>query len=356
MRIKKDKGRIYLRPSEQQRLSGKRQIRLYNKEGTPEFDQELKDAQEIMGVPTRKQPKDTLRWLIRMYYLSPEYNNLGPSTKKVRQGLLEKINLKLGNNPYRSLVPRHIRAFRDSKQDVPESANSHIKALRQVYKWAINADFADHNPALSVPYLPSKNPNGFHTWTETEIKLYENRHEIGTKARLALGLLLYTGVRRSDAVQLGPQNEKNGCLEFTEAKNRARYPKARVIPILQPLRQILDATPTGHLVYLVTEFGKPFTFNGFGNWFKRRCREADVPKCSAHGLRKAGAVRAAMNGATTKQLMAMFGWRSAKMAELYTKQADEIRTAKQFMHLLTNEEYNQNSNLSHMTVAQRQKP
>ena len=334
MSIKRDKGRIYLRPSEQQRLSGKRQIRLYNKEGTPEFDQELKDAQEIMGVSIRKQPKDTLRWLIRMYYMSPEYQSLGPSTKTVRQGLLEKVTFKMGNHPYRNLLPRHIRAYRDSKQATPEAANSAVKALRQVYKWAINADFADHNPALSVPYLPPNNPNGFHTWTETEITLYENRHEIGTKARLALGLLLYTGVRRSDVVALGPQNEKNGCLEFTEAKNRARSPKHRVIPILQPLRQILDATTTGHLVYLVTEFGKPYTFNGFGNWFKRRCRESDIGHCSAHGLRKAGAVRAAMNGATTKQLMAMFGWRSAKMAELYTKQADDIKTAKQFMHLL----------------------
>ena len=82
----------------------------YNKEGTPEFEQELKDAQEIMGVSIRKQPKDTLRWLIRMYYMSPEYQSLGPSTKTVRQGLLEKVTFKMGNNPYRTLLPRHIRA------------------------------------------------------------------------------------------------------------------------------------------------------------------------------------------------------------------------------------------------------
>jgi hypothetical protein len=40
-----------------------------------------------------------------------------------------------------------------------------------------------------------------------------------------------------------------------------------------------------------------------------------VPK---HGLKKAGATIAAENGATTRQLMAMFDWDTVSMAEAYT--------------------------------------
>ena len=84
----------------------------------------------------------------------------------------------------------------------------------------------------------------------------------------------------------------------------------------------------------MTAFGKPFTANGFGNWFRRRCDEAGLPHCSAHGLRKAGATIAAENGATEHQLMAMYGWESPKQAALYTRNADRKRLIGGAMHLL----------------------
>ena len=54
----------------------------------------------------------------------------------------------------------------------------------------------------------------------------------------------------------------------------------------------------------------------------------------AHGLRKAGAVTAAENGATTKQLMAIFGWLGVEEAERYTQAAERKRMAGDAMGLL----------------------
>ena len=62
--------------------------------------------------------------------------------------------------------------------------------------------------------------------------------------------------------------------------------------------------------------------HGIGNWFRDRCVEAGVPG-RAHGLRKAGATIAAENGATTHELMAIFGWKSLAMAEKYTRAANQ---------------------------------
>jgi integrase len=67
-----------------------------------------------------------------------------------------------------------------------------------------------------------------------------------------------------------------------------------------------------------------------GQW----CDEAGLPNCTAHGLRKAGAVIAANNGATVHQLQAVFGWSSLAMAEHYTRSADQVRLADAAMHLL----------------------
>jgi hypothetical protein len=54
----------------------------------------------------------------------------------------------------------------------------------------------------------------------------------------------------------------------------------------------------------------------------------------AHGLRKAGAVTAAENGATTMQLMSIFGWLSVEEAERFTKAAQREKLAKDSMGLL----------------------
>jgi hypothetical protein len=73
--------------------------------------------------------------------------------------------------------------------------------------------------------------------------------------------------------------------------------------------------------FLITEYGKPFSSNGFGNKMRQWCNDAQLPECSSHGLRKASATILAEAGATEHQLMAIFGWSDSKMAQLYTKAA-----------------------------------
>jgi integrase len=231
------------------------------------------------------------------------------------------------------MEPRHVRILRDEKAALPEAANARVKALRQVFAWAIDTEHAQHNPARDVPYIRTGS-DGFYTWSIEEVRQFEAKHPVGSKARLAMALMLFTGVRRSDVVQLGRQMERDGWLRFTETKGRARRAKVRDIQILPELRAVLDATHSGHLTYLVTEFDKPFTAAGFGNWFRKRCNEAGMRHCSAHGLRKAGATIAAENGATEHQLMAIFGWESPKQAALYTRKAGRKRLAGDAMHLL----------------------
>jgi integrase len=110
-----------------------------------------------------------------------------------------------------------------------------------------------------------------------------------------------------------PRFEHHWTTGWSKVPQR-RKPVTLSVPILPELQSILDATPSGHLTFLVTEFGKPFTSNGFGNRFRKWCDEANLTHASAHGLRKAGAAIAAENGATERQLMAIFGWSTPKEA------------------------------------------
>jgi integrase len=99
------------------------------------------------------------------------------------------------------------------------------------------------------------------------------------------------------------------------------------IPVHPTLRAIIDQTPSGHLTFLVTEFGKPWTVAGFGNWFRDRCDEAGLPHCSFHGLRKAAASRLAGLGCTPHEIAAITGHASLKEIERYTRTADRKRLA-----------------------------
>jgi integrase len=71
--------------------------------------------------------------------------------------------------------------------------------------------------------------------------------------------------------------------------------------------------------------GRAFTHGYFGNWFSEQCRRAGLKYRSAHGLRKAAAEWAGENGATTLQLMAIFGWKDMEQAERYTRNANRRR-------------------------------
>ncbi len=349
--------RVYYRPP------GGRMIRLRAVIGSQEFVDEYQRARDGIAPATRapkiaRAEQGSLRALIEGYYQSANYKSLNASTQRTRRGILDHICQSVidtpagpkarGSLPYRQMLPRHVRAIRDEKLSFPEAANNRIKALGQVFRWATENDLADADPTAPVDYLRSGS-EGYHTWTVEEVRQYEATHAVGTKARLALALLLFTGVRRSDVVKLGRHMERDGVLHFTETKGagsralgrkKTLDAKKRTLPILPDLRAIIDATPSGQLIYLVTQFGKPFTAPGFGNKFREWCNDAGLKHCSAHGCRKAGAKIAAENGATAHQLMAIFGWETLRQAEVYTRNANRTLLAEQAMHLLVPKERN----------------
>jgi integrase/recombinase XerD len=85
------------------------------------------------------------------------------------------------------------------------------------------------------------------------------------------------------------------------------------------LETSIAANPSRHLTFLVTEFGRPFTPAGFGNWFREQCDKANLHHCSAHGLRKATAAALAEAGASTHEIAAVTGHMSLEEVERYTR-------------------------------------
>jgi integrase len=336
-----DNVRIYFR------AKGKPKTRLRGTPWTPEFMAEYEAAKGHPGLSRKAGiSAGTWRWLCTRYFSEcTEYKMLDDRTNRVRRAILEStFDEPIAPNspkffkdfPLSRMGTDAIEVLRDRKIDTPQAANSRVKAIRQVFKFALRKKLTQNNPARDVEYFKSGS-TGFHAWTIDEVRQFEERHPIGTKARLALGLLLLTGQRRSDVIRFGRQHVRANKITFTQHKGRNRKPKKLTLPVLPALQDIIDATPCGDLTYLVNDFGRAFTDAGFGNKFRDWCDQAGLHHCSAHGLRKAGATIAANNGATSRQLMSMFGWETLKEAERYTRSADQVRLAESAMHLIEHE-------------------
>jgi hypothetical protein len=64
---------------------------------------------------------------------------------------------------------------------------------------------------------------------------------VATKPRLALALLRYFGVRRSDVVRIGKQHVRDGWLKLMTKK----CPTLLELPMPPALQRIIEASPTG---------------------------------------------------------------------------------------------------------------
>jgi integrase len=309
------------------RKPGFKRIALPGLPGSDEFMTAYQLA--LAGQPARieigagRTKPGTVNAAIVGYYTSLAFRSLAPGTQKMRRAILERFREAHGEKRI-ALLPHEFIARTLGKRS-PFAARNWLKTLRGLLQFAVSEGFRADDPTQGVK-LPRIKSDGVHTWTETEIAQYQEKHPLGTRARLALALLLYTAQRRGDVVGMGRQHVRDGAITVRQQKTGATLE----IPIHTELRKVLDATPSEHLTYLVTEHGNAFTAAGFGNWFRDRCNEAGLSKeCSAHGLRKAACRRLAEAGCTAHQIAAISGHASLREVERYTKAADQARLARQ---------------------------
>ena len=201
--------------------------------------------------------------------------------------------------------------------------------MRVLFRWAVKVQLVKADPTTGIEAPTRRRDAGIRPWTEDDVVVYEKRWPIGTRQRVWLDVILYTGLRRGDAVRLGRQHVRDGIATIKTEKTGITV----TIPILSVLAETLAAGPCGDLSFTAGARGQPMAKSSFSNEFAIACRAAGVPG-SAHGVRKIAATRAANAGATVAELEAIFGWSGGKMAALYTRAADRQRLAKRAIHKL----------------------
>lgn len=257
--------------------------------------------------------------LVVAYYASAEWRQLRATTQTTYRNIIERFRKQAGELPVAMISTANVRKWLDNRADTPAAANNFLKVLRALMRFAVDRSWRRDDPTMGVRPLKNRT-DGFHTWTEQEIAIYEAHWRLGTRERLAFDLLLYTAQRSGDVRQMGPQHVRDGYVVVRQEKTG----QPLEIPLHPRLRASLAAYGSGHLNFITTQHGKPYTAGGFGNWFSGSARKAGLPVgVSAHGLRKAAARRLAEAGCTAHQIMAITGHQTLKEVERYTRAAGQ---------------------------------
>lgn len=296
--------------------------------GTVEFDEEYQRAL----TATRPTPKiraaaGTLEWAWFAYKQSGAWNALSKTTHKQRDNIMKNV-LANGNPCLADITRAVIIDALDRRHNTPSAARNFLDTMRGLYGWLVQSDRVKVDPTTGLKVKRPKS-RGFPEWEYNEILQYEAHWPLGTRERVMLDVYMYTGLRRGDAARVGPGHVKNDVIMLATEKGQGEV--LVHLPLLDVLKRTLVAGPTGKLSFICKQDGMPYVKESLGNAFKDACVAAGILNKAAHGLRKAAATRAAENGATAHELMAIFGWRNIRQAEAYTRAADRKRLAAQAM-------------------------
>jgi integrase len=317
------------------RRAGFKQVRLPEPPGSPEFNEAYQTALEgaaRIEIGATRSAAGSVGALVSAYLNSMGFKNLAAETQRSRRGILERFRNEKGDKRVAMLRPEHVQKMLNSKAGTPSAARNFLNTLRVLMAFAREIGMRTDDPTFGVK-RPKIKTTGWRTWTEDDIAAYEGRHAIGTQARLAMALMLFTGQRRGDIVHMGRQHVRNGAIEVRQRKTGT----VLTIPIHAELQTIIDAVPSNHLTFLTTSQGKPFkSAASFGNWFGDCCRRAGLPKgTAAHGFRKAACRRLAEAGCSASEIMSISGHKSLSEVQRYCDAADQARMARQGMAAIT---------------------
>lgn len=305
--------------------------------GSREYREKYNEA--LAGAPLEQRwPERSIGDLVTRYYRTTKFKQAGPDWQNTMKQAIEPFREKAGRIPVADFRPKHIEAElaeamekriverKGRKKTIGGTAAAlrlH-EMLNRLFKHAVLLEWISTNPVERVD-PPKHVTKGFYPWNEDDIATFRARWPLGTKARLAMELMLWTGARRGDA-HLMP-HPKNGRL-FKEAAKTGKPIDLPVAPALQAAIDAMPADEIGEETLIVTAYGKPFSRAGFGNKMREWCDAAKLPLCTAHGLRKALARRAAQRKVTQQALKALGQWENDQEARIYVEGANKVELAE----------------------------
>lgn len=302
-------------------------VALKGKPGTAEFIASYAAAFNggaVTPTPSLDLNAGTIAALVARFYRSNEYKILKEKTQANYRAILEWLRNNYGPNPVKTLHREHIKMMVERRPKSPTDAKAFLGKVSILLDYAIELGWREDNPTKLIK-RPRIKTDGHIAWSDADIAAFERKWPVGTRARLALALLLYTGQRRSDVARMGWGNIHGGTsIEVVQTKTNMRL----LIPLHPALLEMIETLPRDHATFIVAENGKPLHGTTFTAWFGECAKAAGLKDRSPHGLRKAAGRRLAEAGCTAHQIMSILGHKTLGEAERYTRSVSQEHMAR----------------------------
>lgn len=309
------------------RRGGKVYGAIPGKPGSAEF---MEAYQTFLGTDAPKEARHesgTIGHLITSFYASPGFANLKPNSKTMyRKRVLEPFAKLHGHRLVRDIRRDKLIAYIEGIGATrPAQANVVRAVLNKIMQYAVNKEWRRDNPITGTERYKI---GTHHTWTDEELKKFEDRWPLGTRERLAYALLLYTGQRVGDVIRMTRRDIVDGYIHVVQEKTGADLQ----IPIHPNLLAAIKATPSKGFALLAKSDGTPVHRQTLTAIITEGAAKAELPgRCVPHGIRKSTMRKLAEGGATTKEIAAISGHQTLKEIERYTDAADQKKLGKSAM-------------------------
>lgn len=323
-------------------------ISLTGQPGDPEFEERYAAALEgrepriarVVGMPGAT-PPESFKAAWRKVLRSPEWLAHDPATQLKNTRLAEEfLHLQIidddptvwGDMRVRDMKRRHVKDILARFNATPHKAKHLLVTIRKMITVALDEEWIETDPTWKLSYRPEY--VGWRAWTDAEREMFETRWPIGSTPRTAYGLALWLGNRRSDVarVQWSWIDFKRNTVTFETKKGE----KQLILPLTPMLREILEPLDRSKEFVLITAYGKPFSEKSLTGRMRDWTASAGMPSgCTMHGLRKTLGKMLAETGASTRQLMETLGHDDIAHAELYSREAEQQRLARDGMSKVT---------------------
>jgi enterobacteria phage integrase len=298
--------------------------------GSDEFDAAYHAAltgQLVAGRHKHVKPASgTIGALIASYMRSSAYLGLRETTKVGYASRIDALRTKHGHRTVAGLTrQRIVSGILQPYADRPGAGFAILKMLRVLIRHGIDIGWLSYDPSLGI-----KRPKirEIRSWTDEEIQRFEQHWPMGTKERLAFAVMLYTGQRRSDVHRMTWADVSERTIRVVQQKTGRKL----TIPLHHELLTVLAGAERECAMIINTDYGRPFTVDGFSQWLRVAITAAGLPlECQPHGLRKAAGRRLAEAGCSAHEIMAVLGHKTLSEAERYTREADQTRLATEAM-------------------------
>jgi integrase len=286
---------------------------------------------QLMNIGASRTKPGTIGAAVAGYFASQHFRDeLADSTKLGRRSILERFRTQYGDGPVATLRRVHIEKMLD-EQATLAARRLFFGAIRSLMQYCVRVGMRPDDPTQGCkrPVLKGE----IYTWSDEDIRKFEAAFPVGTRGRLAMTLGLYLGQRVGDVIKLGwqhvrpdPQNPGRYIIRLRQQKTG----ESLDLPVHPRLQAVLDLVPKSQLVFLHTQYDRPYARNtAFSQWFRIECDKVGLSKeCSFHGLRKAASRRLAEAGVSTRVIASITGHRSLNEIVRYTKGADQLRMAR----------------------------